>query len=171
MMLKKRYPERKWLMVGWKKERKKKKQADCASKKHLLINIIRHATFNTSFIPSEIKFASFSGLAQFEHPHHFLSQQKPLTEWSDETRMLDMLRWLVLGMSMIPKPQWGCDKMCRHCCRRHFPQTQPSGLLRLLACITVPPNVRKVPSWQRFMCEDNGRVNSLSSKANTRITA
>lgn len=117
-----------------------------------------------SFIPSEIKFASFSGLAQFKHPHHFPSQQKPLAVWSDETRMLDMLRWLVLGMSMISKPQWGCDKMCRRC-RCHFPQTQPSGLLRLLACITVPPNVRKVPSWQRFMCEDGERVNSLSSNA------
>lgn len=118
-----------------------------------------------SFIPSEIKFASFPGLAQFEHPHHFLSQQTPLAVWSDETRMLDMLRWLVLGMSMIPKPQWGCDKMCYHRRRSHFPQTQPSGLLRLLACITVPPNVRKVPSWQHFMCEDDKRVNSLSSNA------
>lgn len=57
-----------------------------------------------SFIPSENEFTSILGRhssnIEISLCHNIL---KPLTVWSDEILMVDMLCWLVLGMSMTSK--------------------------------------------------------------------
>lgn len=90
--------------------------------KHVLLWKMKCVKVNT-FIHSFRKWVHIiSGLAQFKHPNQSLSQQKPLAEGSDEILMVDMLCWRVLGMTMIPKPQWGCDRMCTSL---HLPPIQP----------------------------------------------
>lgn len=79
-----------------------------------------------------------SGLAQFTHPHGFLSQQTPLAVWSDEESDA--------GYAALARIRYVYDSK-NLCGERRAPPLpratplKPSGLFRLLACITVPPNV------------------------------
>lgn len=79
-----------------------------------------------------------SGLAQFTHPHGFLSQQTPRAVWSDEESDA--------GYAALARIRYVYDSK-NLCGERRAPPLpratplKPSGLFRLLACITVPPNV------------------------------